>query len=220
VTNSSPWDAVEAARAGKRPGKRERLVAAARKTIHEQGVEKTTLADIAAAADVPVGNVYYYFKTKDALVAAVLDAYGDSYGVLSAELERQPTPQARLKTLIQALTERRESLAAFGCPVGSLSSELDKRDDGLRTQAATVLSLLVDWSEEQFQAMGRGDARDLAVALIAAYEGVALLASTLRDPGLISTEAARLERWIDTLAASSRPGEPSEPGGPGAKISG
>src|SRR3984957_15913710 len=204
VTNSSPWAAVEAARAakgpGRGPGKRERLVAAARKTIHEQGVEKTTLADIAAAAQVPVGNVYYYFKTKDALVAAVLDGYLDSYGVISAELERQPTPQARLKALIQALTERSEMLTAYGCPVGSLSSELDKRDDGLRTQAAGVLGSLVDWSEEQFRALGRADARELAVALIAAYEGVALLASTLRDPTLISTEAQRLERWVDTLA--------------------
>ena len=50
------------------PGKRERLVAAARQLLYEHGVEKTTLADIAAAADVPVGNVYYYFKTKDAMV--------------------------------------------------------------------------------------------------------------------------------------------------------
>jgi TetR/AcrR family transcriptional repressor of nem operon len=210
VTNSSPWAAVEAARAGKGPGKgpgkRERLVAAARKTIHEQGVEKTTLADIAAAADVPVGNVYYYFKTKDALVAAVIDGYRDAYGVISVELERQPTPQARLKALIQALTERREFLTAYGCPVGSLSSELDKRDDELRTQAATVLSLLVDWSEEQFRALGRPDARELAVALIAAYEGVTLLASTLRDPTLISTEAARLERWIDSLDAPPQAG--------------
>jgi TetR/AcrR family transcriptional repressor of nem operon len=204
VTNSSPSAAVEATRAAKRPGrgpgKRERLVAAARKTIHEQGVEKTTLADIAAAAQVPVGNVYYYFKTKDALVAAVLDGYLDTYGVISAELERQPTPQARLKALIGALTERREVLTAYGCPVGSLSSELDKRDGELQTQAATILSLLIDWSQEQFQALGRPDARELAVALISAYEGVTLLANTLRDPALISTEAQRLERWIDTLA--------------------
>ena len=186
--------------AGRRPDKRERLVAAAGQVLYENGVEKSALADIAAAADVPLGNVYYYFKTKDALVAAVLDGYRDSYGVISTELERQPTPQARLKALIQALTERRELLTAYGCPVGSLSSELDKRDDGLRTQAAGVLGSLVDWAEEQFRALGRGDARELAVALIAAYEGVALLASTLRDPTLISTEAQRLERWIDTLA--------------------
>ena len=35
-------------------------MAGAREVIHHQGVEKTTIADIAGAADVPVGNVYYY----------------------------------------------------------------------------------------------------------------------------------------------------------------
>ena len=104
-----------------------------------------------------MGNVYYYFKTKDALVAAVLDGYLDSYGVISAELERQPTPQARLKALIQALTERSEMLTAYGCPVGSLSSELDKRDDGLlHPGGRRCWAALVDWSEEQFRALGRG----------------------------------------------------------------
>jgi TetR/AcrR family transcriptional regulator, transcriptional repressor for nem operon len=47
--------------------------------------------------------------------------------------------------------------------------------------------------------MGREDAKELAVALIAAYEGIALLAATLRDPSLISAEGDRLNRWIDSL---------------------
>ena len=55
-------------------GKRERLVAGASEVIHRQGVERTTIADIARAADVPVGNVYYYFKTKDELVEAAIDS--------------------------------------------------------------------------------------------------------------------------------------------------
>jgi AcrR family transcriptional regulator len=33
-------------------------VAGTREVIHRQGVEKTTIADIAEAAEVPVGNVY------------------------------------------------------------------------------------------------------------------------------------------------------------------
>lgn len=33
-------------------------------------MEQTTLADIAERAGVAVGNVYYYFKTKDALFDA------------------------------------------------------------------------------------------------------------------------------------------------------
>jgi AcrR family transcriptional regulator len=59
-------------------GKRERLTTAAATVLHEQGVEKTTLADIARAADVPIGNVYYYFKTKDELVEAAIGTHGEA----------------------------------------------------------------------------------------------------------------------------------------------
>jgi len=51
--------------------------------------------------------------------------------------------------------------------------------------------------------MGRPDARELAVALVAAYEGIALLANALQDPDLIAAEGRRLERWIDTLASEA-----------------
>jgi AcrR family transcriptional regulator len=55
--------------------KRQRLVSGACEVIHQQGVEKTTIADIAQAAEVPVGNVYYYFKTKDELVEAAIESH-------------------------------------------------------------------------------------------------------------------------------------------------
>jgi TetR/AcrR family transcriptional repressor of nem operon len=187
------------ANTGRAAGKRERLVTAARRVLYEHGVEKTTLADIAAAADVPLGNVYYYFKTKDALVSAVIESYQRSYCELSAELDQQEGPVDRLKALVRALTSRRDLLASYGCPIGSLNMELDKRADALRTEAGTILAGVIDWAEIQFRAMGRQDARELAVALIAAYEGIALLAATLRDPSLISAEGDRLDRWIDSL---------------------
>jgi hypothetical protein len=41
------------------------LIAAAYALVYRRGVARTSLADIAQAADVPVGDVYYYFKTKD-----------------------------------------------------------------------------------------------------------------------------------------------------------
>jgi AcrR family transcriptional regulator len=58
-----------------RPGKRDRLIAGARETIYRQGFEATTIADIAEASDVPLGNVYYYFKSKDELLGAAIDSY-------------------------------------------------------------------------------------------------------------------------------------------------
>ena len=62
------------------------------------------------------------------------------------------------------------------------------------------MQLWIDWAERQFRAMGRRDARDLAVALIASYQGIMLLTNTFRQPELVVREARRLDRWIDSLA--------------------
>jgi TetR/AcrR family transcriptional regulator, transcriptional repressor for nem operon len=161
----------------RRPGKRERLVESARELFHEQGVHRTTLAEVAEHADVPVGNVYYYFKSKDELIGAVLDGY-----------------QAQAATLIQ-------TFARHGCPMGTLCAELDKTEGGHDREAAGVMALIVDWAESQFRLLGKRDARDLAVALFAGIQGAALLANTFRDPTILTRQTRHLERWIDGLAS-------------------
>jgi AcrR family transcriptional regulator len=175
-------------------------VAAAARLLHRQGVEKTTLADIAQAADVPLGNVYYYFKTKDELVEAVIEAVVTGLQEQLASLDRLRTPKSRLKSLVRLLVDQRDLVAQYGCPMGSLCSELDKRPNGLDRDAAKLFAIILDWVELQFRSMGRRDARDLSVALLASYQGISLLTNTLRDPSLMSSEGRRLDRWIDSLA--------------------
>jgi TetR/AcrR family transcriptional repressor of nem operon len=188
-----------------RPGKRDRLIAGARETIYRQGVEATTIADIAEASDVPVGNVYYYFKSKDELVAVAIDAYAQESRERLSWLEQQHrTPKARLKVLVRLLVSQSDQVSLYGCPRGSLCSELDKRDNDLAQAGRELMLTPIDWMEQQFKAMGRRDARDLAFALLASYEGMALLTNTLRDPELMIREGRRLERWIDSLARDSK----------------
>jgi AcrR family transcriptional regulator len=179
--------------------KRERLVASARVLLHSQGVERTTLADIAEAAEVPLGNVYYYFKTKDEIVAAVISAHAEEVRSALAGLERHRTPKARLKAFVRMLASQSELAAQCGCPQGTLCSELDKRHDGLDERAAELIRVPIEWAETQFRALGRRDARDLAVALIAAYQGISVLTNALHDPKLMTREGKRLLRWIDTI---------------------
>jgi AcrR family transcriptional regulator len=179
--------------------KRTRLVSGARSVIHQQGVEKTTIADIAEAAQVPVGNVYYYFKTKDELVQATIDAQAQEITDTLTELEHHRTPKARLKAFVRMVADQGEITARYGCPQGSLCSELDKRHDETSRSCAQLIKLPIDWAERQFRAMGRRDADELAVALQAAYQGIALLTNTFGDPQLMRREARRLERWIDSL---------------------
>ena len=180
-------------------GKRERLVASARTLLHQQGVERTTIAEVAKAADVPPGNVYYYFKTKDELVEAAVATNSDDIEHLLGALERYRSPQARLKGFVRAIVEQRDLAARYGCPHGSLCQELGKRDDDLQRSCAELLELPLRWAERQFREMGRRDARELAVGLIAAWQGALLLSNTFRDPDLTLREGRRLERWIDSL---------------------
>lgn len=185
---------------GVRPGKRDRLASAAAEVFHRQGVEKTTIADIARAAEVPVGNVYYYFKTKDQLIQAAIGSHARTLAGFLDQLDGAAGPVERLRALVRSWVDQRDIAARYGCPSGTLATELDKRDDGLERELAEVMQVLLDWVERQFEQMGRADARELAVALIASYQGISLLTNTFRDPEMMATEGARLERWIESLA--------------------
>jgi hypothetical protein len=82
--------------------------------------------------------------------------------------------------------------------------ELDKRADGtLDVAAGEVIRRLLGWAAEQFRALGAADdaedADDLALTLVAGYQGMSLLANALRDPGVMVREGARLDRWLDSL---------------------
>jgi TetR/AcrR family transcriptional regulator, transcriptional repressor for nem operon len=125
-----------------------------------------------------------HLSEADALLAAIEAGHDD--------------PRDRLKALFGALSGQTDLIARYGCPTGSLCQELDKHADGPGL-AAELMRAPIEWMRRQFAAMGRPDASDLAVHLLARYQGAALLTSTLRDPDLMTREAARAAEWIDGL---------------------
>ncbi|WP_202531457.1 TetR/AcrR family transcriptional regulator [Streptomyces sp. SID8380] len=182
--------------------KRRRLTTEAARLLHERGVERTRLADVAEAADVPLGNVYYYFRTKDELVLAALSEHSAHLDELTGRLDRLPDPRDRLKALVEAWVDQREVAARHGCPTGTLAVELDKRADGtLDAEAGAVMRRLLEWAGQQFRALGLPGPDDLAVTLVAAYQGMSLLANALRDPDIMARQGAGLLRWLDSLGA-------------------
>ncbi|MFH8366250.1 TetR/AcrR family transcriptional regulator [Streptomyces sp. NPDC018031] len=183
--------------------KRRRLTRAAARVLHEQGVERTTLADIAREAEVPVGNVYYYFKTKDELVSAALAEHSAHLDEITARLEQSDDPRDRLKALVEGWIGARDVAARYGCPTGTLAVELDKRADGtLDAEAGAVIRRLLDWAGQQFRALGLAHPDDLALTLVSGYQGMSLLANALRDPDVMTREGTRLLRWLDSLESA------------------
>jgi TetR/AcrR family transcriptional repressor of nem operon len=180
--------------------KRQQLVDSAQSLIYEQGVHRTTLAEVAERADVPVGNVYYYFKTKDDLVDAVLESRAAQIHETLEGFGKRRTPQARLKALAHGWVEIAETVAQFGCPLGTLSSELGKHPDDMAAPDASVFQPIVDWIETQLRELGRRDARDLAFELLARIQGGALLGQSFRDPDILVRQTRITNRWIDSLS--------------------
>jgi TetR/AcrR family transcriptional regulator, transcriptional repressor for nem operon len=183
-----------------RPGKRERLITSAADLLHRQGVERTTLAEIAHAADVPPGNVYYYFKTRDDLVHAVIEAQVQQVRALLARLDARSTPIARLKGLAESWTSNGPIIVEHGCPLGGLSYELNKHDAELGADAARPLRTIVEWAEGQFRELGQRNPGAVAVTFLSAIQGAALLANAFGDEQLLKREIRRIERWVDSLA--------------------
>jgi TetR/AcrR family transcriptional regulator, transcriptional repressor for nem operon len=182
-----------------RPGKRERLVHSAADLLYTQGVQRTTLGQIAEHADVPPGNVYYYFKSFDELVNAVIDFRKAEVLDNLASLEKRRTPRARLKGLMKMWTGDADMVAENGCPLGSLSSELNKMHDQKTEHAADLIRTIITFIEQQFSDLGRRDAATLATSTMSRIQGAALLANTFSDTSILKAEVRRLERWLDDL---------------------
>lgn len=180
--------------------KRSRLIQTAVKLAYRQGFRKTTLADIAEESQVPLGNVYYYFKTKDEIGEAILQQRFLQFEAQREKWERSESPKERLQAFVQMTLDNRELLARGGCPIGTLCSELQKEGGELAKKASPLLGGLLVWIERQFKSLGKGkDSTGLALHLLSALQGVSLLAHVSGDSNLVVVEARRLKTWVETL---------------------
>ena len=179
---------------------RTRLLRAAERTTYRYGFGNTAIADIAKEARIPLGNVYYYFKTKDEIGEAIVELRVSRFRKLLQEFDKAGSPKERLCAFVQIKIKNREELARNGCPVGTLCSELRKLGSATAGKSKILLAMALNWMEEQFRELGKSaKSRGLAVHLLSATQGVSVLAHTFHDPGLIEMEAARLKEWIRAL---------------------
>jgi TetR/AcrR family transcriptional regulator, transcriptional repressor for nem operon len=183
------------------PGKRARLVEAAKLAFYHRGFATTTLADVATLAEVPLGNMYYYFRTKEALLAAVIDAHLRELRTRFAQWDQDPDPRQRLWSWLQAERKGQHELARYGCPYGSLGQEIGKTEAPAVALIAQLLEVHIEWAAEQFRLLGKEstEAHSLAVDLVAALQGILLLSCSLRSPALLDRQLDRLHTWIASL---------------------
>jgi AcrR family transcriptional regulator len=180
--------------------KRSRLVGAAADLAYRNGFASTSLADIARDAEVPLGNIYYYFKTKAEIGEAIADLRLEQLRALRMQWENASSPRERLSACIDDVAGNKDSVATYGCPVGTYCSEVSKTAGPVAARAMGIFAEHLAWIERQFRSLGKKkESYGLAVHLLSALQGAAVLAHTLHKPELVAAETERLKKWVRSL---------------------
>jgi TetR/AcrR family transcriptional regulator, transcriptional repressor for nem operon len=181
---------------------RDRIVEAADRLFYERGYEHTSFSDIAGTVRLSRGNFYYHFKSKDEILDAVINLRlaGTRKMLETWEIEGE-TPEQRIRSFIDILIANRAKIKRYGCPVGTLCTELAKLNHPAQGDANKLFGLFRTWLRRQFTLVGRkSDADDLAMHLLARSQGVATLAAAFQDEKFIRQEVERLYSWLKSCA--------------------
>ncbi len=179
---------------------RSRIIAAADQLFYQQGFEHTSFAHIADAVKISRGNFYHHFKSKDEILAAVIALRLEKTQALLDQWQANgETPGDRIRSFIHILIMNKTKIKQFGCPVGTLCTELAKLEHAAQPDANKVFTLFHTWLQKQFVQLGqKKEANSLAMHLLARSQGIATLANAFHDEKFIKHEVNLLLDWLNT----------------------
>jgi len=177
------------------------IVESARRLFYEQGYDSTSFSDIVEASGLFRGNIYHYFKTKDEILRAVIEQHLEEYRALLLQWERKNAdPKAQLLAFVDMIVGRKAELVEYGCPIGSLNTELAKDRRDLQQAARALFDLFRDWLSARFRELGKNaEAESLALHLLGRAQGIAVISHVYRDAKLLRQETRRLHAWVSQL---------------------
>ena len=158
------------------------------KLFTERGFNASSVKDITDAGGVPKGSFYNHFRSKEALAAEIVTAYGNGTTDRSILTDSDIPALTRLNKHFAALNEY-FSRCNEGCLVGKFMAEVSDNTPQIRESLLSVLGL---WGEQISSAIADGQnqgsirkdlkATELAAFLIDAYEGAILRTRVEKNP--------------------------------------
>lgn len=180
-------------RAAQAARRREQLLDTALDLFAEQGIENTTIKDIAARAGVAQGLVYHYFRSKDELFGAIVARYSpvEEARVLLADLAGTP-PEEGLRQFAHAayhLLREREKLLRVALREMLTRPEIRAAQRMIRDQ---MVALVGDYLRS---GVASGRLREHDPAVVVQMFGGALLTSLVFE----TPEYPFVDELVDTL---------------------
>jgi len=185
---------------------KDEIIESADQLFYKKGFEKTSFADIANEVNISRGNFYHHFKSKDEILSAVIEyRLEKTEEMLESWQLKGKNPIERIQSFVHILIVNLTKIKLYGCPVGSLTTELNKLEHSSRGEANQIFSLFRDWLKSQFVELGfRNNADKYAMHVLARSQGIATLANAYQDEAFVNYEVKLLLDWIKNLRDENR----------------
>ncbi|MCG7896182.1 MAG: TetR/AcrR family transcriptional regulator [Candidatus Thiodiazotropha taylori] len=174
------------------------IVEAARSHIYHKGFGATSYGNIAQQTKLTKGNIQYHFKSKEELLQAVIEQQieGIREQLESWSLDCGTTYDC-VERFIAMVDANADNLARYGCPMGTLNSELGKDHRQQQHQAKAMFELYLRWLEARFSAiLPRESARVHAEQLMVMAQGASLMAHIHEDPEIVHRQSKLMREWL------------------------
>jgi len=169
--------------------------------LYQKGFNNMSFSDIAKVTGLSKGNLYYYFKTKEDILLAVIEHRITAMKDMLAEWEvTYPKPIDRLKRYVQIANNEAAKVIHYGCPMGSLNTELAKSQATLQKISKRQFDVFKAWLKKQMKLLfPNQDAEDLSMHLLVRTQGIVVMSQAYKDKKLIARETDNILSWLDTL---------------------
>lgn len=183
---------------------RQHIIETTDELLYQKGFNLMSFSDIAQASGIPRGNIYYYFKTKDEVLQAVIaHRVAQTQQMLKDWEDTLDSPLDSLKRYADIVLRESPRVTRYGCPMGSLNTELGKAQPALKKISKAQFDIFRKWLKKQFkQLQPEGDSDALAMHLLVHTQGIATMASVYGDNKIIARELPMIHHWLDTVASS------------------
>ncbi|MBW9256700.1 MAG: TetR/AcrR family transcriptional regulator [Candidatus Thiodiazotropha sp. (ex. Lucinisca nassula)] len=181
------------------------IIDAARSHIYHKGFGATSYANIAQQTKLQKGNIQYHFKSKDELLQAVIEQQVEG---IREQLESWSldcgTTYDCVERFITMVDDNADNLARYGCPMGTLNSELGKDHRTQQHQARAMFELYLRWLEARFSAiLPRESARARAEQLMVMAQGASLMAHIHEDPEIVRRQSIVMREWLTEVCTNT-----------------
>ncbi len=190
------------------PDTRKTIVDTARALFYERGYHATSLAQIQKACGVNGGSIYHFFKSKEALLIAVLENYLKQLEaeVMAPAFATTENPRERVFAVLDGYRRMLvESEFAAGCPIGNLALELPDAGPEVRQLIESNFDawcgFIADCFEGAHVADGETRAR-LARLALTVMEGGILQARGRRSIGPFDEAVDQFRDYVDRVLDS------------------